>query len=149
ELDRALPVIHDALWEIAPEVISEEPFRVESWDEFAMHGDAERSGERYTIDDWLEVRSETREPGLLDSYNPSGGGGWSPVWERVLAAARLIEQEANRVAPSFVQDQGEVGIEILPVSLWGGGRSRIRATFRMRDNEPRDLRVLGAGTARW
>jgi ABC-type Mn2+/Zn2+ transport system ATPase subunit len=149
ELQRALPVIHDALWEIVPKVISEEPLQVESWDEFAMHGDAERSGERYTTDDWLEVRSETGEPSLLDSYNPSGGGEWYRVRHSVLATAHLIEQEANRVAPSFVQDQGKVGIEILPVSLWGGGRSRIRATFRMRDNEPRDLRVLGAGTARW
>jgi hypothetical protein len=149
ELQRALPHIHDLLWGTDPEIISEGPPPEGYWDEFPMHGDAERSGERYAIDDWLEVRSETGEPGLVDSFNPSGGGEWYRVRHSVLAAARLIEGEANRVAPSFVQDQGKVGVEIIPVSLWGGGRPRIRATFTIRGDEPRDLRVLGAGTARW
>lgn len=61
----------------------------------------------------------------------------------------MIEAEANRVAPGFVTRQGTIGIEILPLSVWGGGLPRVRATFTEPGQETRDLKVVGAGTARW
>lgn len=161
ELQRALPLIHNRLWHTDRQVVSEEPMQLEVhddfpmaevYDNFPMAGNA-IPGDRYTIDPWLEVRSDTGEPGLPDLFNPLGGGEWHRVRHSVVAAARLIEDEANRVAPSFVQEQGKIGVAILPVSLWGTGwgtgRARIRATFAELGEDPRDLRVLGAGTARW
>lgn len=67
----------------------------------------------------------------------------------VLATARAIESEANQIAPDFVKNQGTIGIEVLPVSVWGPGQHRVRATFTESEAEQRDLRVVGAGTARW
>ena len=61
----------------------------------------------------------------------------------------MIAEEANRVAPSFLRDQGQIGVEVLPVSVWGPEDRRIRVTFTGRDGWHRDLRVVGAGTARW
>ena len=45
--------------------------------------------------------------------------------------------------------QGRIGIEVLPVSVWGSGTHRIRATFAEDADEKRDLKVVGAGTGRW
>jgi hypothetical protein len=61
----------------------------------------------------------------------------------------LLEIEANRAAPGFVQSQGTIGIEVLPVAVWGSGKHRVRATFTEDNGEKRDLRVVGAGTGRW
>jgi energy-coupling factor transporter ATP-binding protein EcfA2 len=106
-------------------------------------------GDRYDPDRWLEGRSEESEPVLPKPFGPSSTGDWYRVRHSVLAAARLIEAEANRAAPGFVAEQGTIGIEILPVSVWGGGLPRIRATFTEYGEEARDLKVVGAGTARW
>src|SRR5262249_33665126 len=64
-------------------------------------------------------------------------------------AVELIEREANRIAPEFVKNQGRIGIEVLPVSVWGSGTHRIRATFAEDADQKHDLRVVGAGTGRW
>jgi hypothetical protein len=77
------------------------------------------------------------------------GPGWYRARHSVLAVAALIADEANHVAPGFLREQGRIGIEILPVSVWRTEDRRIRATFTCSDGEPRDLRVVGAGTARW
>ena len=61
----------------------------------------------------------------------------------VLATARAIESEANQIAPDFVKNQGTIGIEVLPVSVWGPGQHRVRATFTESEAEQRDLRVVG------
>jgi hypothetical protein len=62
---------------------------------------------------------------------------------------REVLARANRVAPQFVKDQGTIGIEVVPVSVWSPDRPRVRATFTAHDGERRDLKVIGAGTARW
>ena len=80
---------------------------------------------------------------------PYDQGDWYRVRHSVLAAAKLLEIEANRVAPGFVQGQGTIGIEVLPVAVWGSGKHRVRATFTESNGEQRDLRVVGAGTGRW
>ena len=40
-------------------------------------------------------------------------------------------------------------VEVLPVSVWGADRPRVRATFAPAGKEARDLQVVGAGMARW
>jgi hypothetical protein len=94
--------------------------------------------------------SETGEPEFREQdHAPDRGAGWYRVRRSILAVASMIEEEANRAAPGFLQDQGQIGVEILPVSVWGQEDRRIRATFTGGDGEARDLRVVGAGTARW
>ena len=66
----------------------------------------------------------------------------------VLAAAKVIEAEANQVAPGFVKRQGTIGMEVLPVAVWAPGL-RVRATFTEYGQDKRDLKVIGAGTSRW
>ena len=148
ELQQAVPAIHDRLWHVEPEVLSSA-----SWGTMKAVEDFEISGyglaDRYSPDGWLEGRSEEGEPDLPASWGPYDQGGWYRVRHSILAAAKVIEEEANRVAPEFVTRQGTIGIEILPVSVWGGGLPRVRATFTERGQETRDLKVVGAGTARW
>jgi energy-coupling factor transporter ATP-binding protein EcfA2 len=152
ELQQAVPAIHDLLWHAEPEVLSAEEFsfgavRVTGWEEFEVgwYGAANR----YSPDGWLEGRSEEGEPDLPSSWGPYDQGDWYRVRHSIRAAAKVIEAEANRVAPGFVTRQGTIGIEILPVSVWGGGLPRVRATFTEPGQETRDLTVVGAGTARW
>jgi AAA domain, putative AbiEii toxin, Type IV TA system len=71
------------------------------------------------------------------------------VRRTILATAEAIAAEANQIAPSFVQDQGTIAIEVLPATIWGAGQNRVRATFAEAGAEYRDLKVVGAGTARW
>ena len=105
--------------------------------------------DRYSPDGWLEGRSDEGEPDLPPSWGPYDQGDWHRVRHSIRAAAKVIEAEANRVAPGFVTRQGTIGIEILPLSVWGGGLPRVRATFTEPGQETRDLKVVGAGTARW
>jgi energy-coupling factor transporter ATP-binding protein EcfA2 len=104
---------------------------------------------RYWPDPWLETRSSEGEPVLPTFFSADEKGDWVRIRHSVLAAARTIESEANLIAPDFVKSQGTIGIEVLPVSVWGPGEHRIRATFTEFGAEQRDLRVVGAGTARW
>jgi hypothetical protein len=152
ELQRAVPAIHDRLWHVEPEpeVLPFTLFEgatvtgVEQF-EIREYGPANR----YSPDGWLEGRSEEGEPDLPASWDPYDQGDWYRVRHTLLAAAKAIEAEANRVAPEFVTRQGTIGIEILPVSVWGGGLPRVRATFTEPEQGTRDLKVVGAGTARW
>jgi hypothetical protein len=148
ELFRALRVVHDQLWHIEPELIRGGPMALYSADGFEIGSGPD--GHRYVVDPWLEARRDSGEPGIPNMFAPYWEGDWYRVRHSVLAAARLIEAEANRTAPSFVQELGRIGIEVLPVAVWGAGGHRVRATFTERgDDEPRDLAVVGAGTARW
>jgi energy-coupling factor transporter ATP-binding protein EcfA2 len=153
ELERAVVAIHDRLWHVDLEVVSSMTLpsggTVEEvageWFDIGT-GDL---GDRYTADPWLETRTEEGEitlPGIVGSYDQ---GDWYRVRHSVLAAARLIEEEANRVAPGFVKSQGTIGIDVLPVAVWGPGKHRVRATFTEFNSDRRDLRVIGAGTGRW
>ena len=165
ELQRAVPAIHDRLWHVEPEVLpstfagattlSAEDFNFVS----LMHA-ATRTVEdfeiseygranRYSPDGWLEGRSEEGEPDLPPNWGPYDEGEWYRVRHTLRAAAKAIEAEANQVAPEFVTRQGTIGVEILPVSVWGGGLPRVRVTFTEPGQETRDLKVVGAGTARW
>jgi len=150
ELQQAVPAIHDRLWHVEPEVlsffssISATATVVEDF-EIREYGLVDR----YSPDGWLEGRSDEGEPDLLPSWGPYDQGDWHRVRHSIRVAAKVIETEANQVAPGFVTRQGTIGIEILPLSVWGGGLPRVRATFTEPGQETRDLKVVGAGTARW
>lgn len=159
ELESAIIAVHDRLWHIkletkpAPDEIQSptlpELSIVVAFDEYQIG--ALRQTNRYTADPWLETLSEQGEV----SSPPAGWpvlydkGDWYRVRHSVRAAAKLLAIEANRVAPGFVQGQGTIGIEVLPVAVWGSGKHRVRATFTEINGEKRDLRVVGAGTGRW
>jgi hypothetical protein len=146
-LQRAVPLVHDHLWCTKPEVISTSPLTLMLMDGFEM--DTTVASDRYDEDRWLEGRPDEGKPAIPGITGSAGAGDWYRVRHSVLAAAKLIEAEANKVAPGFVAEQGMIGIEILPVSVWGGGLPRVRATFTEYGDEARDLKVVGAGTARW
>ena len=114
-------------------------------------GDREGASARYFVDSWLERRSDSAEPQIAVDFEAYGGAAdWYRVRHSIHATAAVIAEEANRVAPSFLRDQGQIGVEVLPVSVWGSEDRRIRVTFTGRGRRwPRDLRVVGAGTARW
>jgi energy-coupling factor transporter ATP-binding protein EcfA2 len=151
ELARSLPRIHDRLWSLH---LSRKPIPgipggwSEDVDNFLMYMDA-TSGEWYAGDQWLEGLSEEGEPFVVGAFGAFEKANWYRVRHSILAVARMIEAEVNRVAPSFVRGQGTIGIEVIPVSAWGSGAHRVRATFTGADGERRDLKVIGAGTARW
>jgi AAA domain, putative AbiEii toxin, Type IV TA system len=154
ELRKALAVIHDRLWDLRRPRETESGLSFQITDGFDIgpyegraHGDP---SDPYRVDRWLERMSDSGKPENLLAFRKYGqGGDWYRVRHSVLAGATVIEQEANRVAPSFLQNQGRIGVEVLPVSVWGPQDRRIRVTFTGRDGERRDLRVVGAGTARW
>jgi hypothetical protein len=106
-------------------------------------------GKAYEGDQWLEGLSEDGESFAIGVWGAYAKGSWYRVRHSVLAVAKMIQAEANCVAPGFVRDQGTIGIEVIPVSAWGSGPHRVRATFTEPDGERRDLHVIGAGTARW
>lgn len=151
ELARSMPRIHDRLWNLN---FPREPFpgMPEAWseevDDFLMDVDT-TSSDRYLGDQWLEGLSEDGEPSAVGTFGAYGKASWYRVRHSILAVAQMIEAEANRVAPSFVHGQGIVGIEIIPLSAWGSGPHRVRATFTEPDGNRRDLNVIGTGTARW
>ena len=150
EMERAVPVIHDELWHVDLEVLSREPH----FSGVMMVGQnfdigSGMEGPRYWPDPWLETRSPEGEPVLPIFFNSYDKGNWVRVRHSVLATARIIESEANLIAPDFIKSQGKIGIEILPVSVWGPGQHRVRATFTEFGADQRDLRVVGAGTGRW
>ena len=148
ELFRAVPAVHNRLWHVDPHVIRTKPWRTEIVDGFEI--EMGTGHDRYLVDPWLESRSAEDEPDIPGMFDPYWETDWYRVRHSVLAAASLIEAEANQIAPSFVRSQGAIGIEVLPVAVWGAGGHRLRATFAERgDDKPRDLRVVGAGTARW
>jgi hypothetical protein len=119
ELERSLVSIHDRLWEFDPTVDSPSggPGRLVVAEIVNIGG--HEQGSRLEADPWLEARSRDGHavlPGIFDAYDQ---GDWYRVRHSILAAAELIEREANRVAPEFVKNQGSIGIEVLPVSVWG------------------------------
>jgi len=148
ELTQAVPVIHDLQWGNAG---------AGSWlpgapawylDPFVLEPVPVPDG-AYAADTWLEGLA-----GAGGTLTPRripvdySAGEWYRVRHSVLATAQLIAAEANRLAPGFVQDQGTIGIEVIPVGAWSSG-PRIRATFTGQDGSRRDLSVAGSGTARW
>ena len=156
QLVRALPVIHDRLWDRTD--IPLEGFAAfgalsaHNVDVFPL-GDRRSASDRYLADSWLEQRSDSGEPELAEDFEAyAQAARWYRVRQSILATAAVIEEEANRVSPSFLRDQGQIGVEVLPVSVWGSEDRRIRVTFspaRGRRVRNDDLRVVGAGTARW
>jgi energy-coupling factor transporter ATP-binding protein EcfA2 len=151
ELVKSLPRIHNRMWNLhlARTPIPGMPGAAwEDVDDFLMDVGT-KSGESYEADPWLEGLSEAGEPFVGGPFGAYDKASWHRVRHSVLAAAQIIEAEANRVAPSFVRGQGTIGIEVIPVSAWGSGPHRVRATFTEPDGERRDLIVIGAGTARW
>jgi energy-coupling factor transporter ATP-binding protein EcfA2 len=149
ELERAVVSIHDRLWEFDPTVEppSGGPGRLVIGEDVSIGG--WQPGSRFGADKWLEARSEDGNSVLPGIFAPYDQGDWFRVRHSILAAAELIEREANRIAPEFILNQGRIGIEVLPVSVWGTGTHRVRATFTEAADQKHDLRVVGAGTGRW
>jgi AAA domain, putative AbiEii toxin, Type IV TA system len=105
---------------------------------------------RYYFDDWLEQRSDSAEAEVPVNYEAYGqAAAWSRVRQSIHATAAVIAEEANRVAPSFLRDEGQIGVEVLPVSVWGARRPQDPGDVHWPGRVARDLRVVGAGTARW
>lgn len=147
ELTRVVPVIHDLLWSVAAD---DELFApgVNWWlDPFVLESRPVPEG-AYTVDPWLEGLPGTGDTLTPDSIQDYSVGDWYRVRHSVLATAQVIAAEANRAAPGFVQDQGTIAIEVIPVGAWNSG-ARVRATFTGPDGTRRDLSVTGSGTARW
>jgi hypothetical protein len=147
ELTRAIPVIHDLLWGA-----SEQEDPALSWVSVLDPFTAEPvlpSGLSYSVDSWLEGLTDSGDTVIAGAFGSYKTADWYRVRHSILAVARVLAEEANRVAPQFVKDQGTVGIEVVPVAVWSPDRPRVRATFTAHDGERRDLKVIGAGTARW
>jgi len=150
QLRTLLPEIHDRLWQPADALDPDgQPGLnrlIYDWFEVSAKG----SGGGYYADTWLEQLSAAGEPmppAPPDVYGASSD--WYRVRHSILAVAAVIEAEANRIAPGFIREQGRIGIELLPVTVWGLEDNRVRVTFTGRDTKPRDLGIVGAGTARW
>ena len=166
ELRETLPVIHNRLWHSHNPSLHSTSFLsgapVIDVDEDELPDELQSLGVassvvfvapppgRYYFDDWLEQRTDSAEAEVPVNYEAYGqAAAWSRVRQSIHATAAVIAEEANRVAPSFLRDEGQIGVEVLPVSVWGPEDRRIRVTFKGRDGWHRDLRVVGAGTARW
>jgi hypothetical protein len=149
ELESAIVAIHNRLWHFELEVMSSFPGGESLRVGEHFHIGESSPSDRYAIDSWLETRSENGDVVSPRMFDPYDHPDWYRVRHSVLAAARLVEEEANRVAPDFVKTQGTIGIEVLPVAVWGSGKHRVRATITEFEGNKRDLRVVGAGTARW
>ena len=149
DLESAVIAIHNQLW---PWVRKPFPFSLNIGAVYVTHKEdigKGRQDDRYAADSWLETQSEGGQVFTASAFDPYNQGDWYRVRHSVLAAARVLEEEANKVAPAFVKDQGSIGIEVLPVAVWGSSKHKVRATFTELDGERRDLSVVGAGTARW
>jgi AAA domain, putative AbiEii toxin, Type IV TA system/AAA domain len=150
QLESAIVAVHNRLWHIEPEVVERYPngstmLTIGADFSIGLHGEEDH----YIIDSWLATQSEGGQAvsvGPFDRYYQSD---WYRVRHSILAAAKIIEAEANTLAPGFVKSQGTIGIEVLPVSVWGAAKHRVRATFTEPGEETRDLQVVGAGTSRW
>jgi hypothetical protein len=141
DLVNSVPGIHDRVWDLH---LPRRPIPgmpgagIVDVDNFLMDIGV-RSRELYAVDPWLEGMSKDGEPLVAAPFGAYNKASWYRVRHSVLAVARMIEAEANRVAPSFVRSQGTIGIEVIPVSAWGSGPHRIRATFTEQDGRRRDL----------
>lgn len=154
ELRRAVPAIHHRLWDLRH---PHEPLASGGYRQAGDESDigvhdlvVSGHGPHYRADTWLERMSDSGEaeiPTMFEAYGHVAD--WYRVSHGILAIAAMIEEEANRAAPSFLQGQGQIGVEVLPVSVWGPEDRRLRVTLTGRDGERRDLRMVGAGTARW
>lgn len=118
---------------------------------------AYEEGYGHRPDAWLEMQPNTPDGpnGSPGSSELNGEDAWHgvPTWQRVRPSlayvARLISDAATRLAPSFVQDQGRIEVEILPPWLWAEEPSRVGIALVETTGERFDIRVLGSGVARW
>lgn len=149
ELQSAVEAVHDKMWYFEPEATERFPdgtILTSGPAGFGIGGYADNG--RYAVDAWLETQTEAGQAIRADMVDRYDQHDWYRVRQSVLAAAKVIEAETNRVAPGFIKSQGTIGIEVLPVAVWAPGR-RVRATFTEYGQDKRDLKVAGAGTSRW
>jgi AAA domain, putative AbiEii toxin, Type IV TA system/AAA ATPase domain len=150
ELESAIVAVHDRIWHIEPKVLESFPGGGEMLEGAPDFGIGKHAlDDRYVIDQWLEAQSEEGDSVPAEIFDRYDQNDWYRVRRSVLAAAEVIEAEANRVAPDFVKNQGTIGIDVLPVAVWGSGGHRVRATFTEFGRDKHDLKVVGAGTGRW
>ena len=155
ELRDSLPRVHDNVWLHALEPASPlvtGHFVVVDHDPFEMAPEWESDG--YRADPWLETpvlddghEGATDLPEFVFGYDKRE---WYRVRHSPLETAELVAKRANEIVPSFVSEQGEIVIEILPVAAWLSEPARVRVRFvEGGHGDPHDIDVLGAGTARW
>ncbi len=140
EVTGKVETVHDRMWEMPGMRLGSGPMTFDaSTFKAARLFDAP--------DPWLEWRSsEGGEFTWKQPPSPSGQDAWYRVRATLVETTRLIAERANALAPSFVRDQGRIGIEILAPTQWGD--RRIQVTFDEGDFVHK-LSMVGAGTARW
>jgi hypothetical protein len=96
ELESAVVAVHDKTWDFEPETIERFPdgtVFTSGPQDFAIGGSTDDG--RYLIDRWLETQTNAGRaamPGIFDRYDQHD---WYRVRHSVLAAAHVIEAEAN------------------------------------------------------
>jgi hypothetical protein len=119
-----------------------------------MYPGTAASSDLFDADPWLVGQSEEGEPVVAGRRIQRAGpfveppafstGEWHRIRHSVQAVARMIETEANLVAPNFVRSQGVIGVEVIPVLAWGSGRPRVRATSTEPTVGRHDLALVGS-----
>ena len=141
ELREVMPVIHNRLWHSHNPSLDSTSFLsgapvIDFGDHELPDGFAESLGAvsasvvfvapppgRYYFDDWLEQRSDSAEAEVPVNYEAYGqAAAWSRVRLSIHATAAVIAEEANRVAPGFLRDEGQIGVEVLPRVRLGARR---------------------------
>lgn len=140
--------LHDLLWSIPDEPETPDALHIVPVDAYLIEGFSGGNG-TYGIDPWLEAQGQDRND-VLFGYDPEAGDAlrWHRVKPSLIAAAQMLEDHANRIAPTFVTDLGRIRVNVLPLALWRDEPSRVRVAFEEAGRR-RDLAVLGSGVARW
>jgi hypothetical protein len=73
-------------------------------------------------------------------FEPGDPSAWYQLKPTLIATAKLLEERANEIAPTFVQDQGSIIIELLAPTDWVRIPDRLRVRFQEHGQVARDLR---------
>jgi hypothetical protein len=141
--------LHDLLWSIPDEPETPDALHIVPVDPYLIEGFPGGGNDTYGIDPWLEAQGQDRND-VLFGYDPEAGDAlrWHRVKPSLVVAAQMLEDHANRIAPTFVTDLGRIRVNVLPLALWRDEASRVRVAFE-EGGRRRDLAVLGSGVARW
>jgi hypothetical protein len=160
EVEAALPILHNRLWQL------EEPPGTSDDDSKAPWELADRVVDEFLItspgtdtnyldpDPWVESLVDTPDGEQIVTgtlFGPYDAGDWHRVRRSLLAVAEIVSSASNEFAPAFVQEYGQINVEVLPMTVWAPNHNRVRVTVQENKGEspPRSLRVVGSGIARW
>jgi len=140
--------LHDLLWSIPDQPETPDAIHIVFIDTYLIGGFPGGAG-THSIDPWLEAQGQDTNE-VLFSYDPEADDAlrWHRVKPSLIAVAQMLEDHANRIAPTFVTDLGQIRVNVLPLALWRDEPSRVRVAFE-EGGRRRDLAVLGSGVARW